>query len=76
MLIKELPPDIQRRALLRQQEQGNPPNLEINLGNGRTCGNFDWDKTPEGDDYWWAVEEEGDYFQYNIPPLEEEYTIY
>lgn len=52
MLIRDLPEAIRTIALQRQMDQGNTPNPNLRLGAGRSSGNFDWDKTPEGTYYW------------------------
>jgi hypothetical protein len=47
MKIKDLPEPIKKRALECQKEQGNEPNEELELANGRNHGNFWWDETKE-----------------------------
>lgn len=52
MLIKNLPKEIQEVVFERQKEQGNEPNIELNLSSGFELGNFDWIATIEGEDFW------------------------
>jgi hypothetical protein len=52
MTISELPEDIQKIALLRQQEQGNKPDVTLDLNLCQIGGNFNWDETLEGTDIW------------------------
>lgn len=55
MTINELPSNIRVLALLRQAEAGNEEDSDINLYRGADQGNFDFDKTPEGDVFWSAI---------------------
>ena len=58
MLIKDLPIEIQEIVFERQKEQGNKPNNELKLTNGKNLGNFDWNETIEGGDFWSGIENE------------------
>lgn len=50
--LKEQHPAIYKRALECQVEQGNKPNDLLSLVNGVVSGNFEWEKTIEGFDFW------------------------
>ena len=52
MLIKDLPKEIQEVVFKRQEEQGNPKHDKLNLNFCKDEGNFDWNITKEGDDFW------------------------
>ena len=72
MLIKDLPIEIQEIVFKRQIEQGNPRNDELDLGNGRSNGNFNWDDTIEGDEFWENIYD-GDFSEfYEKYPKKEE----
>lgn len=52
------PQHIVERMLEHQVAQGNPRNLEIfekHASRIRITGGFDWDKTPEGQKFWYEV---------------------
>ena len=54
----ELPHEIQEKMLERQLEQAgkmNPAIFEKTICNGKLSGGFDWDKTPEGDEFWDSI---------------------
>ena len=53
MKISELPEDIKKIALQRQQEQGIEFNEDTDIYNGNYS--FDWMETPEGWDIWRSV---------------------
>lgn len=57
--IKELPEDIQKIVLLRQQQQGSVTNVSLLLASRQQSGNFNWEETPEG--MIWAAVDDGDY---------------
>ncbi len=50
--IYQLPEDIQKLALLRQKEQGYRENIYVRLNTFCFQGVFDWNKTPEGFEFW------------------------
>ncbi|MFA5151277.1 MAG: hypothetical protein WC554_01830 [Clostridia bacterium] len=52
MKIQDLPKDIQKLALANQAVQGNCENLLLAVGNDKKEGNFTWDATSEGYDFW------------------------
>ena len=52
MIISDLPVEIQEVVFLRQEEQGNNKDKNISLDNDRTQGNFNWDESTEGYDFW------------------------
>ena len=52
MLIKNLPREIQCLVFKRQCQQNNDPDDKLDLDTGQSGGNFDWDATPEGSEYW------------------------
>lgn len=52
MEIKNLPIEIQEIVFQKQKEQNNTPNNELNLSCDKSQGNFNWDETIEGYDFW------------------------
>lgn len=52
MIISDLPIEIQEVVFLRQEEQGNDKDKNISLDNDRNQGNFNWDESTEGYDFW------------------------
>lgn len=58
MRILQLPIEIRELALANQQAQGNPRNVNVDLGDDRSLGNFNWDQSPEGQDYWMSIDDE------------------
>jgi 6-pyruvoyl-tetrahydropterin synthase len=58
--IRNLPEQVRKLALQRQKDTGNNPNENLFLGKTTSEGNFDWDKTPEGDVFWEIITAEGD----------------
>lgn len=67
MKIKDLPQPIKELALKRQVEQGNEPNENIDLNQWKNQGNFSWDKTEEGWEFW------NDIYMCNFKPF---YDLY
>lgn len=53
MLIKELPLEVQAIVLQRQAEYGCTPSLKVSLST--KIGNFDWEKSIEGQSFWDGV---------------------
>ncbi len=52
------PPEVIELMFQRQQEQGNPKNIEpflYNIRVSRGSGGFTWSDTIEGDDFWERV---------------------
>lgn len=72
MKIKELPEEIQAIVFLRQAEQGNPRNAEIDLNKGQSEKGFTWWKTPEGYSFWEKIYNYSDYTEFykKYPKLE------
>lgn len=72
MKIKELPEEIQAIVFLRQAEQGNPRNAEIDLNKGQSEKGFTWSKTPEGYSFWEKIYNYSDYTEFykKYPKLE------
>jgi hypothetical protein len=60
LLVKELPEQVKKLALKRQKDDNNTPNENLVLGIDKKEGNFDWDATPEGADFWERINAEGD----------------
>jgi len=61
MKIKELKtsyPLVYQAALNNQRLQGNKEDDELEIGNDRSQGNFNWNKTPEGDGFWRIINDE------------------
>lgn len=59
----DLPKEIQKVMLDRQYEQSGERNVKVFkecLGSSLVTGGFDWDKTPEGYDFWLKINE-GDF---------------
>lgn len=52
MLIEDLPIEIQKVVFKRQKEQGNTKNKNVLLDDDKSQGNFTWDKSIEGFDFW------------------------
>jgi hypothetical protein len=52
MEIKDLPIELRKLVKKRQMEQGNNGTFEGFLYNDEVQGNFNWDVTPEGNDFW------------------------
>ena len=55
---KVYPPEIIKLMLQRQQEQGNPKNIQPFLDDiriGKTNKGFNWDETVEGHHFWKRV---------------------
>ena len=65
--IYELPEPIQRLALLRQYEQGFRKDRFVRLYVFNFEGVFNWNKTPEGSEFWELI---------NIGEYEEFYETY
>lgn len=55
MKIKDLPKDIKRLAIANQIAQGNEKNIDLEVSDGIKEGNFNWDDTREGYDFWELV---------------------
>jgi hypothetical protein len=55
MKIKHLPKQIQKKVFEKQIEQGNKPNKNLRISEGRHDGNFHWIDTDEGNDFWYKV---------------------
>lgn len=70
MKLKDLPQPIRELAEKRIREQGNEPNEEIALDDFKSDGNFNWNETEEGDDFWNAIDH--GYFDvfYKLNPIE------
>ena len=54
----ELPREIQEKMLERQLEQAgkmNPTIFEKHISASESSGGFDWDKTPEGGEFWDSI---------------------
>jgi hypothetical protein len=54
--IDSLPQYLRDLALKNQMDQGNFPKLEIAININQKEGNFDWDKSNEGEKFWQAVQ--------------------
>ena len=52
MDISELAPELQELVHQRQREQDNDGTFNGYLGDNKSCGNFNWDETPEGQEFW------------------------
>lgn len=52
MQISDLPQEIQALVFKKQQQQGNEPDNTLDLIESVYNGNFEWNKTEEGDDFW------------------------
>jgi ribosomal protein L4 len=50
--IYQLPEDVQKLALKRQYEQGYRKDRMVRLNTFNFEGVFDWNKTPEGMEFW------------------------
>lgn len=75
MIIKDLPPELQELVHKRQIEQGNDGTFIGNIGNGKTAGNFNWDVSPEGQDFWDYIYHGEDVSNHPMYP-KKEYEIY
>lgn len=51
-LIKDLPKQYKELALKNQELQGNKRNPNMDLSTNMLTGNFKWENTPEGWDFW------------------------
>lgn len=60
-LIKNLPEGIKLLALMNQVEKGNKPNENLKLIECELGGNFLWQTSNEGFDYWQKV-----YYAYRL----------
>lgn len=79
MKIKDLPQPIKELALKRQVEQGNEPNEELNLSDLKYKGNFDWDETHEGFNFWAKIDNENfkpfyDLYQQDVDTCKDKYV--
>lgn len=63
MQIKKLPKQIQKKVFEKQIEQGNLPDKELRVSEGRYFGNFHWAETEEGEDFWKKVSD-GYYYDF------------
>jgi len=78
MLISELPIEIQEVIFQRQTEQGNKPNNQLMLGDDKNQGNFTWNETKEGYDFWSIIYRDNIEYFYTLYPKSSEpnYEIY
>lgn len=56
--FEELPIEVQEKMMDYQEIQGNkrdPDKFRPYLDTDKDDGGFDWDKTPEGIDFWEAI---------------------
>ena len=60
IIIKDLPEKIKLLALQRQKDAGNIPNENLYVDAFKVNGNFDWNETPEGNEFWEIIHSEGD----------------
>lgn len=53
--IKDYPKWVQEIVIKRQIEQGNEPNVEVKLDDGKKTGNFNWSSTSEKQAIWFQA---------------------
>jgi hypothetical protein len=54
-IIKDLPEKIKQLALQMQVDAGNTPNEDLKVKDSPFFGNFSWEKTGEGNDFWDSI---------------------
>lgn len=55
MKIYDFPKEIQKLAIANQIAQGNKENLSLFIGDDKLQGNFNWDESVEGYDFWHLI---------------------
>jgi hypothetical protein len=68
MHISELAPELQELVHQRQIDQGNDGTYEGCVGDGKSCDNFNWDETPEGDEFWQLIYDGEDVTHFSCYP--------
>ncbi len=72
--INEYPRDIQALAKHNQIIQGNPENTKLPLIYNKEKGNFNWDESIEGAEFWGLIVDDNNY-QEALKLLEDDYYI-